>query len=155
MKNLIKLILVAVFLLEATNANALTNCLKTGTCAKAPVGSTLTANKTGHISWTGMKVQQVVHFRQSTDLNDNWAPRSTVAGTSFQLPDVATEGGRFQLILVGGGWLFIDCHNQVGEGVVGNVPGVKLSGVGAVCDDPNGGALGISGTTAFQGPSNK
>ncbi|MDD5083322.1 MAG: hypothetical protein PHT88_00095 [Candidatus Moranbacteria bacterium] len=152
MKKFIKLALVSVFLLGLSmNANALKDCLKAKTCAKAPAGSTLTADTAGNISWTGMQVKQVVHFRQSTALNDNWAPRTSVAGTSFQLPDVAKEGGRFQLILVGGGWLFIDCHNQVSQVAVGDVPGVQLSGVGAVCDDSQGGALGISGTNAFQG----
>lgn len=151
MKNVIKAVLVLVFLFGSTSAFALKDCIKAGTCAKAPPGSTLTGDKSGNISWTGMRVAQIVHFRQSTALNDNWGPRTSVAGTTYQLPDVGTEGGRFQIILVGGQWLFIDCHNQVSEAAVGDVPGVTLNGVGAVCDDSQGGALGISGTHAFQG----
>lgn len=132
-------------------AQALTDCLQAQTCAKIPAGATITADPSGRVSWTGVTVQQIVHFKQEDTDGSGWQTRTSVPGNSTILKDVAHQGGRFQLILSGGKWAFLDCHGQVAPTAVGDIPGVNTQGVGVICDDARGGAFGISGTRANQG----
>lgn len=135
MKKIIKVALVAITFLFAVATNAETY--------KAPPGSTISADKSGKISWTGVQVDEVVHFKQEDPEGTGWLVKHSVGGAkSFTLPNVKQDGGRFQLKL-GGKWLLV-----TPEGV----PGAKLHGVDLVGDDPQGYALGISGTRTAQGP---
>jgi hypothetical protein len=135
MKKFIKLVLIATALVFTTAINAETY--------NAPSGSKIFADKSGKISWSGVQVDQVVHFKQEDPEGTGWLIKHSVGGArSFTLPNVAKDGGRFQLKL-NGKWLLV-----TPEGV----PGATLHGVGPICDDPQGCALGISGTRAAQGP---
>ena len=105
-----------------------------------PPNATVSGNSDGTISWSGVSLGSVVHFR---DVN---APpvEHRVSGTSgsIKLHDVAANGGRFQVRDVNGNWAWL---TPSGTRFV-------LSGAHLDCSHHDGCALEVNGTGPKSGP---
>lgn len=105
-----------------------------------PQGASISGSPDGTISWSGVSLGTVVHFR---DVNS--APveyRVSGSSGSVKLEKVAEYGGRFQVRDGNGNWSWL-----TPQGARFNLVGVHLD-----CSHPDGCALEVNGTGSKSGP---
>ncbi len=106
-----------------------------------PPNATVTGNSDGTVTWTGVALSTVVHYRNV----DSPPVEEHVSGNSgsIKLVDVAGYGGRLQLRDPNGNYAWL-----TPEGVRFNLVGMHLE-----CSNPNGCALEIDGTGPKSAPA--
>ncbi len=97
-----------------------------------PPNATVTGSPDGTISWSGVSIGSVVHFRDTNSAPVEYKVGGATTG-SVKLQEVASYGGRFQLIDGNGNWAYLSP-----QGARFNAVGIRVE-----CSHPDGCALEI------------
>ncbi len=106
-----------------------------------PPNATITGSPDGTVSWSGVKLGSIVHYR---DTNAT-PPETSVGGASsgsIQLKEIASYGGRLQLRDSNGNYAWLSP-----AGARFNLVGIHVD-----CSNHDGCALEISGASSKSGP---